>query len=203
MFGVTVSTGAGKPSTSTDGSCQLVVGRAVTARHPSPVTLSSGFTCPDQGYRSRDENATADEGPAEDFIRRYGKTYHLGSDVDGSVAVDYGLYGVPETFFISKQGQVAYKHIGPVTAEILTEWIDKLLAEGDSTQNSEVKGGDVVYVPRADEVYVLGEVKNPGAVKFEAGLTLTQAISKVAGFTRTASKRGVQVELAHAQDLPD
>lgn len=70
--------------------------------------------------------------------------------------------------------------------------LHKLLAEGDSTQNLVVKGGDVLYVPRADEVYVLGEVKNPGAVKFEAGLTLTQAISKVAGFTRTASRR-VQV----------
>lgn len=70
--------------------------------------------------------------------------------------------------------------------------LHKLLAEGDTTQNYEVHGGDVIYVPRADEVFVLGEVKNPGAVKFEAGLTLTQAISKVAGFTRTASKR-VQV----------
>lgn len=70
--------------------------------------------------------------------------------------------------------------------------LHKLLAEGDTAQNLEVKGGDVLYVPRADEVYVLGEVKNPGAVKFEAGLTLTQAISKVAGFTRTASRR-VQV----------
>jgi polysaccharide biosynthesis/export protein len=70
--------------------------------------------------------------------------------------------------------------------------LHKLLAEGDSKQNLEVKGGDVLYVPRADEIYVLGEVKNPGAVKFEAGITLTQAISKVAGFTRTASRR-VQV----------
>lgn len=70
--------------------------------------------------------------------------------------------------------------------------LHRLLAEGDTAQNHQVKGGDVLYVPRADEVYVLGEVKNPGAVKFEAGLTLTQAISKVAGFTRTASKR-VQV----------
>lgn len=71
--------------------------------------------------------------------------------------------------------------------------LHKLLAEGDTAQNHVVRGGDIVYVPRADEVYVLGEVKNPGAVKFEAGLTLTQAISKVSGFTRTASKRGVQV----------
>ena len=71
--------------------------------------------------------------------------------------------------------------------------VNKLLAEGDTSQNIGVKGGDVVFVPRGDEVYVLGEVKNPGALKFEEGLTVTQAISKVAGFTRTASKRRVQV----------
>ena len=67
-----------------------------------------------------------------------------------------------------------------------------LYATGDTTQNHEVKNGDVLFVPRADEVYVLGEVKNPGAVKFTAGMTVTQAISKVAGFTRIASRR-VQV----------
>ena len=64
-----------------------------------------------------------------------------------------------------------------------------LMAEGDTSQNHEVRSGDVLFVPRADEVYVLGEVKNPGAVKFEQGLTVTQAISKVAGFTRIASRR--------------
>lgn len=67
-----------------------------------------------------------------------------------------------------------------------------LLKEGDTRHNLVVAAGDVLYAPRADEVYVLGEVKNPGAVKFEDGMTVTQAISKVAGFTRIASKR-VQV----------
>lgn len=71
--------------------------------------------------------------------------------------------------------------------------VNRLLADGDTSQNIGVKGGDVVFVPRGDEVYVLGEVKNPGALKFEEGLTVTQAISKMAGFTRTASKRRVQV----------
>lgn len=56
------------------------------------------------------------EGPAREFIRRYGKTYHLAADVDGSVAIDYGLFGVPETFFIDPQGRVLFKHIGPISA---------------------------------------------------------------------------------------
>ena len=50
-------------------------------------------------------------------------------DPEARVAIDYGLYGVPETFFISKTGRVAYKQIGPLTPEILKTWIDKLLKE--------------------------------------------------------------------------
>ena len=58
-----------------------------------------------------------------------GQSYPSLVDPASRTAIDYGLYGVPETFFISKDGRVAYKHIGPVTEEILTEWVDKLLAE--------------------------------------------------------------------------
>lgn len=71
--------------------------------------------------------------------------------------------------------------------------VHKLLVEGDTSQNLVVKGGDVVFVPRADEVYVIGEVRNPGSLKFEDGMTLTQAITKMNGFTKTASKKKVQV----------
>lgn len=55
-----------------------------------------------------------EEGPARAFIERFGKTYLLGPDVDGSIALDYGLFGVPETFFISPDGTILYKHIGPI-----------------------------------------------------------------------------------------
>lgn len=60
--------------------------------------------------------AVSDEdGPARAFIARYGKTYYLGPDVDGSIALDYGLYGVPETFFIAPDGRILSKHIGPIS----------------------------------------------------------------------------------------
>ena len=57
-----------------------------------------------------------DADAAKAFIRQFGKTYHLGADVDGSAAVDYGLYGVPETFFIGRDGTILSRHIGPLTA---------------------------------------------------------------------------------------
>ncbi|HYO47476.1 MAG TPA: redoxin domain-containing protein [Gemmatimonadota bacterium] len=77
-----------------------------------------------------------EEGSAEDFIRRYGKTYHLGSDVDGSVAVDYGLYGVPETFFIGRDGTILSRHIGPLTAADL----DRRIAELEAGMTGDASG---------------------------------------------------------------
>jgi cytochrome c biogenesis protein CcmG/thiol:disulfide interchange protein DsbE len=49
-------------------------------------------------------------------------------DPGSRTAIDYGLYGVPETFFIGPDGRVAYKHVGPVTEGLLTAHVDSLLA---------------------------------------------------------------------------
>jgi cytochrome c biogenesis protein CcmG/thiol:disulfide interchange protein DsbE len=43
--------------------------------------------------------------------------------------VDYGVYGVPETFFIDRKGRVRFKHVGAVTDEIMKQQVEKLLAE--------------------------------------------------------------------------
>ena len=40
-------------------------------------------------------------------------------DRDGRVGIDFGVYGVPKTFVIDRSGNVRYKHIGPVTSEVL------------------------------------------------------------------------------------
>jgi len=50
-------------------------------------------------------------------------------DPGSRVAVEYGLYGVPESVLIARDGRVVYKQIGPVTRELLAEWIPRLLAE--------------------------------------------------------------------------
>jgi cytochrome c biogenesis protein CcmG, thiol:disulfide interchange protein DsbE len=57
-----------------------------------------------------------------------GQTYSAVNDPGSRTAIDYGLYGVPETFFIGPDGRVTYKHIGPVTEGVLTAHIDSLLA---------------------------------------------------------------------------
>lgn len=50
------------------------------------------------------------------------------TDPHSRTAIDYGLYGVPETFFIGRDGRVAYKHTGPVTEDVLIGKIEQLRA---------------------------------------------------------------------------
>ena len=55
-----------------------------------------------------------------------GQSYPSVSDERSRMAIDYGLYGVPETFIVDPGGRIAYKHIGPITANVLRFWIDSL-----------------------------------------------------------------------------
>lgn len=48
-------------------------------------------------------------------------------DPDGRIGIDYGVYGVPETFVIDRAGVIRYKHIGPLTEQVLRERIEPLL----------------------------------------------------------------------------
>jgi cytochrome c biogenesis protein CcmG/thiol:disulfide interchange protein DsbE len=51
-----------------------------------------------------------------------------GADIDGRIAIDWGVYGVPETFVVDRQGHIAYKQIGAITPEILDRTILPMLA---------------------------------------------------------------------------
>jgi cytochrome c biogenesis protein CcmG, thiol:disulfide interchange protein DsbE len=55
---------------------------------------------------------------AKNWLRDFGNPYTLSvSDPEGRVGIDYGVYGVPETYVIDRSGIIRYKHIGPLTAE--------------------------------------------------------------------------------------
>jgi len=59
---------------------------------------------------------------AKAFARHFGKTYLLGLDDDaGNIALDYGIYGVPETFLIDPEGNIFHKTIGMVTTELMEQ----------------------------------------------------------------------------------
>jgi len=67
---------------------------------------------------------------ATNWLRRHGDPYLLSAlDLDGRVGIDYGVYGVPETYVIDKAGLIRMKHTGPVTPEIVSGKILPLVAE--------------------------------------------------------------------------
>ncbi len=64
------------------------------------------------------------------WLARFGNPYDMSLfDVDGRAGIDFGVYGVPETFVIDKQGVIRFKQIGPVTPAVLRERIVPLLKE--------------------------------------------------------------------------
>jgi cytochrome c biogenesis protein CcmG/thiol:disulfide interchange protein DsbE len=67
--------------------------------------------------------------PAKRFLTQFGHTFPNAPDPAGRVAVDYGVYGVPETYFIDRKGHVRFKRVGPVSDEMLKDQIERLLAE--------------------------------------------------------------------------
>jgi cytochrome c biogenesis protein CcmG, thiol:disulfide interchange protein DsbE len=69
------------------------------------------------------------EAAASRFIKQFGLSFPNAPDPKGKVSIDYGVYGVPETFVIDKQGRIRDKKVGAVTEAYLREKIELLLQE--------------------------------------------------------------------------
>jgi len=67
--------------------------------------------------------------PAKKFLTQFNHTFPNAPDPVGQVAVDYGVYGVPETFFIDRRGRIRFKQVGGLTDEVFKSHVDTLLAE--------------------------------------------------------------------------
>jgi cytochrome c biogenesis protein CcmG/thiol:disulfide interchange protein DsbE len=66
---------------------------------------------------------------ARRFLSRYGNPYAAtGVDANGRAAIDWGVYGVPETFLIGRDGRIAYKLVGPIGAENLKAVLEPEIA---------------------------------------------------------------------------
>lgn len=63
------------------------------------------------------------------FMERLGGEWPSLVDPGSRIAIDFGVYGVPETYFISPDGTVARKHVGPVTWDLVRSTVDSLLAD--------------------------------------------------------------------------
>ena len=73
------------------------------------------------------------ENAAELFLVEFGVEYPAGVDSDGDIALNYGVRGIPEKFFIDANGIIRHKYVGPMPKDILRAALDELLAEAESS----------------------------------------------------------------------
>ena len=93
------------------------------AEHPlvTQMAKSGGVRVVGLNYKDKPEDATR-------WLARHGNPYTLiAADREGRVGIDYGVYGVPETFVIDKAGIIRFKQIGPITPQALEEQILPLI----------------------------------------------------------------------------
>lgn len=93
--------------------------------HPVLEALAKSRAVPIYGlnYKDRREDAIR-------WLKQFGDPYRLSIiDAEGRVGIDYGVYGVPETYVIDKRGVIRYKRIGPVTPEIVEKKLLPLIRE--------------------------------------------------------------------------
>ncbi|MFO1267073.1 MAG: DsbE family thiol:disulfide interchange protein [Rubrivivax sp.] len=95
--------------------------------HPVWVEFARRTKVPIVGLNYKDKRSAA-----QPWLAQLGNPYAMSLfDGDGKVAIDWGVYGVPETFIIDRQGIVRLKHVGPITAELLRDKIEPLLKKID------------------------------------------------------------------------
>lgn len=95
--------------------------------HPVLVDVAKKQLVPIVGLDYKDQRADGMK-----WLTTHGDPYLLSAfDDEGKVGIDYGVYGVPETFVIDKQGVIRYKQIGPITPEALEKKILPLVKKLD------------------------------------------------------------------------
>ena len=91
--------------------------------HPLCVAYARQTQVPIYGLNYKDKPAAAQQ-----WLRQLGNPYTESlTDPEGRIGIDYGVYGVPETFVIDALGVVRLKHVGPITVEVLRDKIEPAL----------------------------------------------------------------------------
>jgi cytochrome c biogenesis protein CcmG/thiol:disulfide interchange protein DsbE len=107
---------------------------ACREEHPLLVEFARKKLVPIYGLNYKDGRPEALR-----WLANFGDPYTASiQDSKGLVGIDFGVYGVPETFVIDKQGTIRFKHIGPVTPEVLRDKIEPLVKQlqaGNGNQN--------------------------------------------------------------------
>ena len=99
----------------------------VSCRYEHPVlnALAKQGVVPIIGlnWKDKPEDAKA-------WLIKFGDPYQLSvSDLEGRVAIDFGVYGAPETFVIDKAGMIRHKHTGPISEEMMRDKLVPMIRE--------------------------------------------------------------------------
>lgn len=98
---------------------------ACRVEHPVLMDIAQRNIVPIHGLNYKDKPRDA-----EKWLNGLGDPYiRTGADINGRVAIDWGVYGVPETFVVRKDGTIAHKHIGAITMKIFNKKILPLIEE--------------------------------------------------------------------------
>lgn len=98
---------------------------ACTEEHPVLVELGGRKLLPIVGLNWKDDPADAAR-----WLARFGDPYaHIAQDREGRTAIDFGVYGAPESFLVDAQGIIRWKHVGPLTPAVVEEILLPKLAE--------------------------------------------------------------------------
>jgi cytochrome c biogenesis protein CcmG/thiol:disulfide interchange protein DsbE len=93
--------------------------------HPVLLQLARQGVVPIYGLNYKDQRE-----PAQGWLRQHGDPYVASAfDADGRAGIDWGVYGVPETFLIDRAGIIRHKHTGPVTPAALEQDILPLVRQ--------------------------------------------------------------------------
>lgn len=98
---------------------------ACRAEHPLFMRLQASGIVPIHGlnYKDKPDDAAA-------WLDRLGDPYtRTGADIDGLVGIEWGVYGVPETFVMNRDGLIVYKRIGAITPQFLEETLIPMIKE--------------------------------------------------------------------------
>jgi cytochrome c biogenesis protein CcmG/thiol:disulfide interchange protein DsbE len=91
--------------------------------HPLLLAFSKKHLVPIYGLDYKDQRADASQ-----WLSRFGNPYDASLfDAEGRTGIDFGVYGVPETFIIDQAGVIRMKHIGPLTEDVLATKIEPFL----------------------------------------------------------------------------
>ena len=95
---------------------------------------------------------------------------------------------------------VVQRTVGDKKGRVVID-LNRTFMDGDAERDILIQGGDVIYVPKASQIFVEGEVVHPGPARLEHGMTVSQAISAAGGVGPRGSERAIKVKRRNAKGV--